>query len=128
MTIQDRALKHVTGHVGNGNMRIDEFAQPMDDNLPFDVVDDIAIFMRNDPMFYRKQLFPAIMNMKDQHDAGKSPDANKCLGEVCGRAMETYCSKFDLGQPSNIYRDGDKDSLISKVFGEEMTMIKDGQY
>ena len=45
-------------------MRIDEFAQPMDDKLPFDVVDDVAIFMRNDPMFYRKSLFPAIINYK----------------------------------------------------------------
>ena len=25
--IQDRVLRHVTGHVGSGNMRIDEFAQ-----------------------------------------------------------------------------------------------------
>ena len=128
MTIQDRALKHVTGHVGSGNMRIDELAAPMDDSLPFDLADDIAVFMRNDPMFYRKQLFPAIMNMKDQYDAGKQPDANKCLGEVCGRAMETYCSKFNLGRSENIYKKGDKESIINKVYGEEMKMIKDGQY
>jgi len=109
-------------------MRIDELAAPMDNRLPFDVVDDIAIYMRNDPMFYRRQLFPAIMNMKDQHDAGKQPDANKCLGEVCGSAMESYCSKFKLGRSKDLYLKGDKDNLISKIFGEEMKMIKDGAY
>ena len=57
-------------------MRIDEFAAPTNDSLPFDVADDVAIFMRNDPMFYRKQLFPAIMNMKDRHDAGKAASAS----------------------------------------------------
>jgi|TARA_B110000046_G_scaffold7353_1_gene7713 hypothetical protein len=109
-------------------MRIDEFAQPMDDKLPFDVVDDVAIFMRNDPMFYRKSLFPAIMNMKDRHDSGKSCVAEECLSEVCGRAMESYCSKFKLGSPTNIFKPEDKGQLIQKVFGEEMKMIKDGAY
>jgi len=109
-------------------MRIDEFTQPIDDSLPFDVVDDVAVYMRNDPMFYRKQLFPAIMKMKDRHAAGKSCDANECLGEVCSRAMESYCNKFKLGSMKNIFKDEDKGLLINKVFGEEMKMIKDGQY
>jgi len=109
-------------------MRIDEFAKPMDDKLPFDVVDDVAIFMRNDPMFYRKSLFPAIMNMKDRHDSGKSCVAEECLSEVCSRAMESYCSKFKLGTPTNIFKPEDKGQLIQKVFGEEMKMIKDGAY
>ena len=98
VTIQDRVLKHVTGHVGNGNMRIDEFAAPTNDSLPFDVADDVAIFMRNDPMFYRKQLFPAIMNMKDRHDAGKDCVAEDVLGPVVDEAMDTYCEKFKLGR------------------------------
>lgn len=109
-------------------MRIDEFAQPTDDRLPFDVVDDIAIFMRNDPMFYRKQLFPAIMRMKDRVDTGKKCVAEECLGEVCGRAMESYCKKFDLGSMKNIFKDEDKGLLINKVFGEEMTQIRNGAY
>ena len=71
MIIQDLAQKQDFGVVGSGDMRIDEFAHKTDDRLPFDVVDDVAIYMRNDPMFYRKQLFPAIMSMKDRHDAGK---------------------------------------------------------
>lgn len=109
-------------------MRIDEFAQKFDDRLPFDVVDDVAIYMRNDPMFYRKQLFPAIMRMKDLHNAGKSPDPEKCLGEACNQAMESYCQKFKLGRKENVFKDDDRDLLIKKLFGEEMTQIKNGAY
>ena len=109
-------------------MRIDEFAQPMDDRLPFDVADDVAIYMRNDPMFYRKHLFPAIMRMKDRHDAGKGCVAEECLGEVCNNAMESYCKKFKLGSPKNVFKPEDKGLIINKLFGEEMKMIKDGQY
>jgi len=52
-------------------MRIDEFSQPVDDSLPFDVVDDVAVFMRNDPQFYRKSFFPVVDKMKTACQAGK---------------------------------------------------------
>jgi hypothetical protein len=102
--------------------------KPMDTRLPFDVVDDVAIYMRNDPMFYRKKLFPAIMKMKDLHDAGKEVNPNECLGECARTAMESYCQKFKLGSPKNVFKDEDEGLLIKKLFGEEMKMIKDGAY
>jgi hypothetical protein len=109
-------------------MRIDEFAQPTNDNLPYDVVDDVSVYMRNDPMFYRKKLFPAIMRMKDMHSKGKTVDATEALGAICDEAMGRYCDKFSLGRTENIFKDEDRGLLINKVFGEEMKMIKDGQY
>ena len=109
-------------------MRIDEFAKPMDDQLPFNVVDDVCIYMRNDPMFYRKSLFPAVMNMKDRHDAGKSCDANDCLGDCCDKGMTSYCKKFKLGSPKNIFKPEDKQLIMNKLYGEEMKQIKDGAY
>ena len=109
-------------------MRIDEFAGPMDDSLPYDVVDDVAIYMRNDPMFYRKKLFPVIMRMKDMHKNGDKIDPDKELGKTCDEAIHAYCKKFDLGTPKNIFKDEDRGLLVNKLFGEEMKMIKDGQY
>lgn len=109
-------------------MRIDEFSQPFDNKLPFNVVDDVCIYMRNDPMFYRKSLFPAIMKMKDSYNAGKNIDANECLGECASMAMESYCRKFKLGSPKNIFQPEDKDSIIQKLFSEEMTQIRNGAY
>jgi len=126
--IQDRAQKHVTGHVGSGNMRIDEFAKPMDDRLPFDVVDDVCIYMRNDPMFYRKSLFPAIMKMKDSYDRGETPNESSCLESSCTEGMKSYCKKFKLGSPENVFKPEDKQLIMHKLYGEEMKQIKDGAY
>ena len=39
-------------------VKIVEFSHA--DDLGYDVVEDVAIYMRNDPMFYRKHYFPAM--------------------------------------------------------------------
>jgi hypothetical protein len=109
-------------------MRIDEFAKKEDFKLPFDIADDVAIYMRNDPMVYRKSLFPAIMRMKDLHDAGKTVNPKECLSAAVHDAMPRYCKKFKLGSPENVFRKGDDESIINKLFSEEMKMIKDGAY
>ena len=109
-------------------MLINEFSQPYDSNLPYNIIDDVCIFMRNDPMFYRKQLFPAIMKMKDSYAAGKRLDASKCLGECASMALESYCKKYKLGSPKNVFQPEDKDLIIQKLFSEEMTQIRNGVY
>jgi hypothetical protein len=96
--------------------------------IPFDVVEDVAIYMRNDPMVYRKSLFPAIVRMKDIHDGGKSPVPERCLGEVVDRAMNSYCEKYNLGSPQNVFKKGDREAIIQKLFSEELTQIRRGAY
>ena len=109
-------------------MRIEDLEQISKD-LPYDVVDDVAIFMRNDPMFYRKTFFPAVMRMKDCHDNGKTFDANKELSPIIEKATKLYCSKFKLPKrPNEILDDEDKKNLIQKLYSEEMTQIRKGAY
>lgn len=96
--------------------------------MPFDVIDDVAIYMRNDPMIYRKSFFPAITKMQGLHKKGSTIDPDKCLGEVVDGAMESYCEKFNLGSPKNVFKKGDRESIINKLFAEEMTQIKNGEY
>lgn len=96
--------------------------------MPFDVIDDVAIYMRNDPMVYRKGLFPAITKMQGLHKKGKLPDPEECLGEVVNSAMESYCNKFNLGSPNRVFKKGDRESIIDKLFAEEMTQIRNGAY
>ena len=110
-------------------MRIDEFSQPIDDTLPFDVVDDLAIFMRNDPMFYRKSLFPAIMNMKDCNDKGEKYDAPNSLMPVINKATESYCKSFNIDRrPEQLLSNEEKKLLLNKIYSEEMTNIRKGAY
>ncbi len=96
--------------------------------LPFDVIEDVAIYMRNDPIIYRKSLFPAIMRMKDIHNSGKSPVAERCLGEVVDSAMNSYCEKYKLGSLENVFKKGDREAIIQKLFSEELTQIRRGAY
>ena len=44
-------------------MRLNEFTDIEDKELPFDIVDDTIVFMRNDPMFYRRHYFPAVSKL-----------------------------------------------------------------
>ena len=62
-------------------VKINEFYdQPIDDSLPYNVVDDVCIFMRNDPMFYRKSFFPAIKRMQECSMSETEYDKIKELG------------------------------------------------
>jgi hypothetical protein len=112
-------------------VKINEFyQQPIDDTkLPFDVVDDLAIFMRNDPMFYRKSLFPAIMDMKDCCDKGTKYNAPKNLMPVIDKATESYCKHFKMNKrPEQLLSDEEKKTLLNKIYAEEMTNIRKGAY
>jgi hypothetical protein len=111
-------------------MKINEFFdKQIDTSLPFDVVDDVAIFMRNDPIFYRKSFFPAVMKMKGMYDKGKAIDAHECLGECVSSAIESYCRKFNINKrPDQLMSEEEKDELVKKLYAEEFKQIKDGAY
>lgn len=106
-------------------MRLVEF----DDSVDADgVAEDVIIYMRNDPMVYRKSLFPAIMKMKDMYDSKEQINPSKCLGAAVESSMNSYCEKFNLGSPSKVFKQGDKKAIITKLFAEELTQIRNGAY
>jgi|TARA_B110000503_G_scaffold7367_1_gene9979 hypothetical protein len=111
-------------------MRIDEFTNAtMTPRFDYDIVDDVTVFMRNDPMFYRKSLFPAVSKMADLHRAGKPVDKHKCLSDVVEEALGAYCKKYNIAdQADGPFNDSDRDQIIDKIFGEEMEQIKKGDY
>ena len=59
----------------------------------YDVADDVCVFMRNEPMFYRKKTFPLIMKMKDCYDNGTKIDMKKTLFPIVDEAVKSYCKK-----------------------------------
>ena len=108
-------------------MRIDDLEQ-LDDKLPFDVIDDISIFMRNDPMFYRKEFFPVIMKLKGLKESNK-PINSKLFMPMIQKATEQYCRKFNIPRrPEQLLDDDEQRTLIQKLYSEEMANIKKGAY
>jgi hypothetical protein len=110
-------------------MRINEFSQQPENRFDYDVVDDVCAFMRNDPIFYRKSFFPAISRIADLHREGKSIDKKQCLGQMIENALEAYCKRFDVADiPDQMFNDNDRNSIMDKIFSEEMEQIQKGEY
>jgi hypothetical protein len=103
------------------------YNKPIDDaSLPYDIVDDMAVFVRNDPMFYRKNFFPAIQKMKAK---GSNFDPVKELGPMIDKASHNYCKKFNINKrPETLLNAEEKKVLINKLYSEEMTQIRNGVY
>jgi len=110
-------------------MRIDEFSQQPENKFDYDVVDDVTVFMRNDPVFYRKQYFPAVAKIADLHTAGKSIDKNACLCDMIENALQAYCERFKVADLADeVFTDNDRQNIMDKVFSEEMEQIRKGEY
>ena len=95
----------------------------------FDPCDDAVVFMRNDPMFYRRKYYPAVMQLKDQLKRNKRIDAEKIFGAAVDSGMNTYCKKFNLGKTvSGVFSMEDRSKMIEKICAEETDNITRGEY
>jgi len=110
-------------------MKIVEFANPGENKLNFDVVDDVCVYMRNDPTFYRKSFFPTMSKIADMHRAGKEINAQECMSEMIESGLNSYCKKYNVASvPDEVFTQDDRDRIIDKLFSEEMEQIKQGEY
>jgi len=129
VTTLDREQKHVTGHVGNGNMRIDEFAQPVDDSLPFDPIEDLVVYMRNDPALYRKSVYPALSKMSDCARNKQEFDFNETMKPIVINAAKSYCKKYNMPKPAGeIFPLESVASVIERLKEIELEQIQKGTY
>lgn len=90
-------------------------------NLPFDLVDDVIIFMKNDSVFYRKKYYPALVNFQKDYNKKKKADCEKHFGAVVDSAMNTYCKKFQLAKKmSDVFCKDDRKEILNKISQEEI--------
>lgn len=99
------------------------------DELPFDIEDDLVVYMRNDPMFYRKHYYPIVLKMQSAHNANKSMDAVSVWGDAVKRAVVPYMSKFKIDKnPKDVIDSNKIKSIASKIYSDEINNIKRGSY
>ena len=81
MIIQDQEQKHVTGHAGSGNMNLDDLSIGANkyDKPSYDVPTDLIVFMRDDPMFYRKEYYPTMCGCQNCYNNGDKDKSMKLL-------------------------------------------------
>jgi hypothetical protein len=99
------------------------------DELPFDIEDDLVVYMKNDPMFYRKHYYPAVLKMQSAHQQNKTLDATSLWTPIVKRAIVPYMSKFDINKnPQDIIKKENIVSIANKINSEELGHIKNGSY
>ena len=111
-------------------MKINEFNNQQDDFRPnFDLIDDICIFMRNDPMFYRKSYFPMINNMMEMFAKGQKINPSKTLFPVVDNAMNAYVKCYNLAKsPNDLFTKDDRMNIAKRIYSEEMNAIRQVTY
>lgn len=81
----------------------------------YDVPSDLLIFMRNDPMFYRKNFFPAIERYKEDTKDTTS------LENMVKVGLGEYCNKFKIENPQEeLMGEGDIIDLVRTIIADEM--------
>ena len=82
----------------------------------FDVPGDLLIFMRNDPMFYRKNFFPAVETYKT-NKKNILPIKN-----MISVGLNEYCKKFNIQNPQeDLLNDGDVTELARTIIQDIMS-------
>ena len=117
-------------------MRIDELFggtgdrdQSNDFKPNFDVVDDICVYMRNDPIFYRKNYYPMVDAMEACFNEGEKVDTKDLLFPVVDAAIRKYVEQYQLAKTTEeIFTPEDRMAIAKKIYSEEMSEIRKGTY
>lgn len=133
MTIQVHVGKHAIGHVGLGNMLIQEMLdfkitkKDLKDSLGYDLKDDLICFMQNDPTFYRKNYFPVVYKLAEYTKEGKSV-APRVFEKMVYRAYESYKNRYPVeGLELNLEKDM-CEQICNEIHKFETDNIKQGRY
>ena len=98
-----------------------EIPQEITPKPDYDVPSDLLIFMRNDPMFYRKNFFPAIDKYK------KNTKDTAPIENMINKGLGEYCQKFNIMNPRDeLLGDGDMKSLVQQIITDEMEDLEEG--
>ena len=82
---------------------------------------DLLIYMRNDPLFYRKNFFPAVEEFR-QNKKNTAPIEN-----MINKGFDQYCKKFNvMNKKEDIFNIGDVKRLVAEIIADEMKDLDEG--
>ena len=106
-------------------MKINEFHDMTDKEIlpkpDYNIAEDLMIFMRNDPMFYRRSYFPTLEDYKVQ----KKTDL---LSDMVKNGLNKYCEKFGLPHnKEDLLGDGEISQMVSEIIKDELDATSSNQ-
>ena len=98
------------------------------DQLPYNVVEDLCIYMRNNPDFYRKHLYPEMINVQEAVKGGGKYNKKNMLS-IVERAINLYINEYDIPKrPEELLTDGEKMECVSTLLKNEVESLRKGDY
>ena len=97
--------------------------------LPYDVLDDVVVFMQNDPDFYRTQTYPALVDVqKAINNGGKF--SKKQMFPMIDKANESYVKKFDVPKRPDrlLHTDAEKMECATRLLNAEKENFRNKEY
>lgn len=104
-------------------MRFDEFKN----EIPFDIIEDLKVFMRNDPMFYRKEYLPCMCSLQDKIK-NKEKDYRSILGPMVEKACSLYNAKYDITKKDKLLSNDQYQECMASIMNDESKALHNGAY
>ena len=102
--------------------------QKISEELPYDVGQDLIVYMRNEPMFYRKHLYPALIGVQEAVKNGKKYNKRQ-LFPVIEKAIQGYINRFGIKKlPEDLMNEQEKLDCISRLLADEQENFRKGSY
>lgn len=111
-------------------MKIDKF---LDKNrqskkeLGYDLVDDLAFFMNNDPTFYRKKYYPTMLKFDKFCKKGLKV-APRGFEPLVREAYTAYCQKFPVEGLEKELSTELREKLCAHIHEQETKNCQEGMY
>jgi hypothetical protein len=96
--------------------------------LPWNMVDDLIIFMQNENNFYRRKLYPLLLDAQETIQNGGKVN-KKDFVPVIDAAINAYVKKFDLNRRTeDMMSPSQKMECIEKLLKDEEDNFRKGEY
>ena len=103
-------------------VRLVEFEK---EEMPYDLANDVKVYMLNDKNFYRKQYYPCMVKLQSNiKRSAYDPvaDIESMVKKGCG----AYCKKYDAN-PKLFDKDFMK-NLVNDILKDETPRLRKGEY
>lgn len=126
--IQGQDTRLVTGHAESGNMKIEDLNLKIGDKLPYNVVEDLCVFMKNHPDFYRKEVYPRFVEVQDAVQNGGKFNKKSMLPMI-EKACQQYVQEYNIKmRPQDLLTDGEKMECVSNLLKAELENFRNKEY
>jgi hypothetical protein len=96
--------------------------------LPWNMVDDLIVFMQNENSFYRRKLYPMLLKTQETVQNGGKVNKKEFV-PIIDAAINAYVKKFDLNRRTeDMMSPAEKMECIDKLLTDEKANFSKGEY